>query len=130
MAGYSRTPLEQKLGLKPGHVTFLDHPPESFALEAPTTRRMPSRADVTLTFHTTEAGLARRLPTLIEHTGQAGMIWICWPKKSARQQLPSELDEHGVRRLGLATGLVDVKVAAIDEVWSGLKFVRRLADRI
>ena len=127
MAGYSGTPLERKLGVKPEHVVLLDHAPDDFDLEAPTTRRLPKRLDISLTFHTSAAALARRLPQLIERTEQAGMIWICWPKKAAK--VPTDLDENVVREIGLAAGVVDVKVCAIDETWSGLKFVRRLADR-
>ena len=127
MAGYSGTPLERKLGVKPDHVVLLDGAPEAFDLDAPTTRRLPKRLDISLTFHTSAAKLARRMPQLIEHTEQAGMIWVCWPKKAAK--VPTDLDENLVREIGLAAGMVDVKVCAIDEVWSGLKFVRRLADR-
>lgn len=59
------------------------------------------------------------------------MVWVCWPEKAAQKRLglPSDLDENAVRELGLRLGFVGVKVAAIDETWSGLKFVRRLADR-
>lgn len=132
MAGYSGTPLERKLGVKDDQTVFLDNPPAGFELAAPTTTRLPPQAAITLTFHTRAATLTRRLPTLVEHTGQAGMIWVCWPKQAAVKagQIESDLDENAVRALGLAAGVVDVKVCAIDEVWSGLKFVRRLADRV
>lgn len=131
MAGYSGTPLETKLGVKAGQVVFLDRPPEGFELAAPTTRRLPKQAGITLTFHTSPTTLAKRLPKLIEHTEQAGMIWVCWPKKAAAKLgYPSELDDSQVRQIGLDAGVVDVKVCAIDEVWSGLKFVRRLTDRV
>lgn len=131
MAGYSGTPLEKKLGVKDGQTVFLDEPPAGFALDATTTTRLPKFAGITLTFHTEAAGLAPRLATLIEHTEQAGMIWVCWPKKAARKLgYETDLDENIVRRTGLDAGVVDVKVCAIDEVWSGLKFVRRLADRV
>lgn len=130
MAGYSGTPLEKKLGIKDGQTVYLDKPPEGFALDAPTTTRLPKVTAITLTFHTAEATLATRLPELIERTEQAGMIWVCWPKKAARKLgWETDLDENIVRRIGLQAGVVDVKVCAIDEVWSGLKFVRRLADR-
>ncbi|MCX6397202.1 MAG: DUF3052 domain-containing protein [Propionibacteriales bacterium] len=130
MAGYSGTPLETKLGVKDGQTVFLDKPPAGFTLDALTTTRLPKLAGITLTFHTDAAALTRRLPTLIEHTEQAGMIWVCWPKKAARKLgYETDLDENVVRRTGLEAGVVDVKVCAIDEVWSGLKFVRRLADR-
>ena len=133
MAGYSATPLERKLGIKPEHVVFLDGAPASFGLEAATTRRLPRHLDISLTFHTSRTRLARRMPQLIERTAPAGMIWVCWPKKSAVRNgaapMTTDLDENDVRRVGLDAGFVDVKVCAIDDVWSGLKFVRRLADR-
>jgi len=125
LAGYSGTPLERKLGVKPDHVVFLDGAPEAFDLEAPTTRRLPRHLDISLTFHTSATRLTRRLPQLIERTVPTGMIWVCWPKKAAK--VDSDVDGNVVREIGLAAGVVDVKVCAIDEVWSGLKFVRRLA---
>ncbi len=130
-AGYSGTPLPQKLGVKPDHVVFLDGQPEGLDLKdlpaATVVRRLPRSMDVTLTWHTSLAGLGRRLPTLFERTSTAGMVWVCWPKKASR--MPTDLDENKVRDLGLELGFVDVKVAAIDQTWSGLKFVRRLKDR-
>ncbi|MDQ6935284.1 MAG: DUF3052 domain-containing protein [Actinomycetota bacterium] len=127
MAGYSERSLEQKLGLKVGYVVFLDRAPDGFTLDAPTIRRLPPRIDMSLTFHTSEQTLAKRLPELVARTAPAGAIWVCWPKKAAK--VATDLDEAGVRRAGLSAGLVDVKIAAIDSIWSGLKFVRRLADR-
>jgi hypothetical protein len=71
------------------------------------------------------------LPVLFEHTVPRGMVWVSWPKQAAVKKLgiASDLNENAVRELGLEIGWVDVKIAAISEVWSGLKFVRRLADR-
>ena len=140
MAGYSGTPLVRKLGIKDDHVVLLDGAPDELDLGstggAQVVRRLPPAArgrsvDVTLTFHTSYAGLAKRLPTLFERTTTAGMVWVCWPKLAAQKRLglSSDLDENKVRDLGLELGFVDVKVAAIDDTWSGLKFVRRLADR-
>jgi hypothetical protein len=144
VAGYSGTPLVRKLGIKDDHVVLLDGAPTGFELApdgqsvggAQLVRRLPpiSRGrsvDVTLTFHTSYDALAKRLPTLLERTATAGMVWVCWPKKSAQKALglSSDLDENKVRDLGLRLGFVDVKVAAVDDTWSGLKFVRRLADR-
>ena len=83
--------------------------------------------DVTLTWHTSLASLEKRLPALFERTATAGMVWVCWPKKASK--MSTDLDENKVRDLGLELGFVDVKVAAIDATWSGLKFVRRLKDR-
>jgi len=131
-AGYSGTPLPQKLGVKPDHVVFLDGQPADVELgdlvATSVVRRLPRTMDVTLTWHTTLAGLEKRLPSLFERTSTAGMVWVCWPKKSSG--VASDLDENLVRDLGLELGFVDVKVAAIDATWSGLKFVRRLKDRI
>ena len=130
MAGYSGTPLEKKLGIKDGQTVFLDRAPDGFELEALTTTRLPKLAAISLTFHTKLRSLEKRMPELIDHTEQAGMIWVCWPKKAARKLgYDTDLDENLVREIGLAAGVVDVKVCAIDEIWSGLKFVRRLADR-
>ena len=135
MAGYSGTPLPRKLGVRDEYVVFLDRVPASVDLgdlgAAHVVRRLPRLADLTVTFHTDMATLARRLPRLFDRTSPAGMVWVCWPKKSAQQALglACDLDDNRVRELGLTLGFVDVKVAAIDEVWSGLKFVRRLRDR-
>jgi hypothetical protein len=130
-AGYSGTPLPQKLGIKPDHLLFLDGQPAECDLgdlpAATVVRRLPRRADVTLTWHTSMAGLEKRLPVLFERTSTAGMVWVCWPKKASK--VPTDVDENKVRALGLELGFVDVKVAAIDATWSGLKFVRRLKDR-
>ena len=130
MAGYSGTPLPQKLGTKETHTVFLDGVPATVDLgDLPgrVVRRLPRSADVTLTFHDSRAALAKRLPTLLERTVPDGMVWVCWPKKASG--MPTDLDEGRVRELGLSLGFVDVKVCAIDDTWSGLKFVRRLADR-
>jgi hypothetical protein len=133
--GYSGTPLEKKLGVKDGITVFLDAAPEGFALDARTTRRPAKALELTLTFHLGAASLESRLPDLVERTVPAGAIWVCWPKKAAVKAGLIDvgegvvLDENTVRDIGLAAGMVDVKVAAIDEVWSGLKFVRRLRDR-
>jgi hypothetical protein len=139
VAGYSGTPLVRKIGIKDDHVVLLDSAPPELDLGetggARLVRRLPKQVDVTLTFHTSYDALARRLPVLFERTTTAGMVWVCWPKKAAQrstrnpQGLVSDLDDNRVRSLGLELGFVDVKVAAIDETWSGQKFVRRLADR-
>lgn len=135
MAGYSGTPLPRKIGIKDDHVVFLDGVPADVELgdlgAATVVRRLPRAADVTLTFQLEYAELTWRFPQLVERTVVDGMIWVCWPKKAAQKALGlvSDLDENVVRDLGLSSGVVDVKVAAIDDTWSGLKFVRRLADR-
>ena len=134
-AGYSGTPLPRKLGVKEGHVVLLDRLPADLDLGLPpevtVVRRVRAGLDVSLTFHTHVATLADRLPVLFERTVTNGMVWACWPKQAAvkRLGLDTDLDDNVVRELGLSLGWVDVKVAAIDETWSGQKFVRRLADR-
>jgi hypothetical protein len=134
-AGYSGTPLPRKLGVKDGHVVLLDRLPAGLDLGLPPTatvvRRVRAGLDVSITFHTRLATLVPRLPVLLEHTVTDGMVWVCWPKQAAAKKLgiDSDLSDNAVRAVGLELGWVDVKVAAIDETWSGQKFVRRLADR-
>jgi hypothetical protein len=130
-AGYSGTPLAKKLGIKPGHRLMLLEAPASLALELPdgvqVVRQARGKADVIVSFHTERAGFARRLPKLRECMEPACGLWIAWPKKASK--VPTDLTENVVRDTGLANALVDNKVAAIDEVWSGLRLVIRLKDR-
>jgi hypothetical protein len=130
VSGYSGKPLTEKLGIRPGLVVYVDGgPPHTAELlgGAPYTTRLPRQADITLLFATERSRLERRLPLVVGRTVTDGMLWVCWPKKASR--VPTDLDENVVREVGLAFGVVDVKVAAVDETWSGLKFVRRLRDR-
>lgn len=135
MVGYSGTPLQRKLGIKDAHRVFLERLPADVDLgdlgAATVVRRLPAEADITLTFQTSYDALAARLPTLFERTATDGMVWVCWPKKTAQKALGlvCDVDENKVRDLGLSLGFVDVKVVAVDDTWSALKFVRRLADR-
>ena len=134
MAGYSGKALADKLGLKSGQRVALLHAPSEFpaALEP-----MPEgiafvgahagAVDVALLFSREAAALEPAFTATVERLASGGMIWVAWPKKAARQ--PTDLTEDVVRRIGLATGLVDVKVCAVTEVWSGLKFLRRRATR-
>lgn len=128
--GYSDTPLPQKLGLKPGLKVYVDGAPDHLDVllgGSTYTTRLPREVDVTLLFTTSLARLEKRFPVVIERTVSNGMVWVCWPKKASK--VPTDLDENVIRELGLASGVVDVKVAAVDATWSGLKFVRRLKDR-
>ena len=134
MAGYSGTALTQKLGIKPGARVALLRAPEGFehALEPmPDGARLRHQArgqhDVVLFFATRLAELERRFDTLARATGYAGGLWIAWPKRTA--SVATDLREGVVREVGLAHGLVDNKVCAVDDTWSGLRFVYRLADR-
>lgn len=128
------TPLLRKLAVKPRtRLGLLGVPPELEAAlaELPpgvTVRRRASGPfDVILSFHTRRSELDRRLPALRAVLDPAGGLWIAWPKRSSG--LRTDLSEHVVRELGLATGLVDNKVCAVDGTWSGLRFVYRLHDR-
>jgi hypothetical protein len=135
-AGYSGTPLPRKLGVKPGaHILLLDAP-EGFeetlgALPADVELRRGLRGrapfDVIVLFAPDAAALERRLEPAIARLAVAGGLWIAWPKKASG--IATDLSDGAVRARGLATGLVDNKVCAVDATWSGLRFVRRLADR-
>jgi hypothetical protein len=128
MAGYSSTPLPRKLGIKPGHRVLVLGAPEGFALDdvrVLTTAR--GKADVILSFHDRRADLARRMPKLRKLMEPAAGLWIAWPKRTSK--LPTDLTEDVVRELALENTLVDNKVCAIDETWSGLRLVIRLRDR-
>ena len=131
-AGYSGTPLPSKLGLKAGmKFVALSAPPDldSLLAGAPDLQRLTRVAsfECALAFAASERTLSAHFSKLAPKLLDAGMIWIAWPKKSSG--VATELSEGVVRQAGLAAGLVDVKVCAIDATWSGLKFVRRLRDR-
>ena len=133
-AGYSGTPLARKLGLKPDHRVALIGASEGFADtlgELPPGVTVSSRArgsfDVIVAFFVERSALQRRLPALRTALDPAGGLWLAWPKRSSG--VSTDLGDRAVRELGLAAGLVDNKVCAIDGVWSGLRFVYRLADR-
>ena len=135
MAGYSGTPLPRKLGIKPGHRGLALGAPEGFAdgtlgeLPDGVALRTTARgtADVIVSFHDRRAELARRMPRLRELMEPAAGLWIAWPKRSSG--VGTDLTEDLVRELALANRLVDNKVCAIDETWSGLRLVIRLRDR-
>ena len=127
-AGYSGTPLPRKLGIRPDSRVLVLGAPDGFNPGAPFHRR-PGREpyDVVLLFCPDRATLERRFDVAAARHTTAGMIWVCWPKRSSG--IVTDLGDGVVREFGLAHGRVDVKVCAIDETWSGLKFVTRLADR-
>jgi len=133
-AGYSGTPLVRKLGIKPEARLGLSGAPDGFdeALgELPpgvtVRRRVQGTFDLMVAFATRRADLERRLPALTAALDHAGGLWVAWPKRSSG--VATDLGDRTVRELGLAAGLVDNKVCAIDGTWSGLRFVYRLADR-
>lgn len=141
---YSSKPLIEKLEIKAGMMIAVINAPDGYlrqlAADLPndvtvsTVVSVPSRSDRTIRFYdfihvfaSERADLEVRFPVLIEALSVSGMLWISWRKQAAR--VPTNLTEDVVRAVGLANRVVDVKVAAIDETWSGLKFVRRLKDR-
>ena len=134
MAGYSGTPLAKKLGIKEGSRIALVNAPKDFQSEfgelpdgvkvlKPSTKSL----DIILFFVLSERALARDFAKLAERLIANGMIWVAWPKKSSG--VATDLSFERVQRIGLDAGLVDVKICAVDETWSGLKFVYRLKDR-
>ena len=134
MPGYSGTPLPKKLGLKLGlRVQLTDAPPEVVselkseleACEIASDGKLP--LDFAMFFTKSKAALAREFKRMTKLLAPAGIFWVSWPKKSSG--VATDLDENIVRDIGLAAGLVDVKVCSVTEVWSGLKFVRRVKDR-
>jgi hypothetical protein len=129
--GYSNTPLPAKLGITTGSRLLVAGSPPGWALVGspvvPHTRAGRDPYDVILVFCPSVATLERRLVPLAGRLTTAGALWVCWPKKASG--VATDVGEAEVRRQGLASGLVDVKIAAIDATWSGLKFVRRLRDR-
>ncbi len=138
MAGYSGTPLPKKLGLKPGHrFVIMGAPwgggwPKEYGdlpAEVRPAARLPAgrRADIVLAFFTGAAALGRRISRLAGAIKPDGAVWIACPKRAAKME--TDLTDNVVRQVGLAAGLVDVKVCAIDATWSGLKFVYRVRDR-
>ena len=128
-AGYSGTPLPKKLGFKPGMTAvFLDAPEHLDKLlgelDGVTVKRaLRGHADIVLCFVIQRRDLERRAGKLREAVAPDGMVWVCWPKKASK--LPTDMTEDVVRDVLLPTGLVDVKVAAVDETWSGLKLMVR-----
>lgn len=137
--GYSGTPLARKLGLKDGQaVAFIGLPDSLSPLKdaalyrrielAPDWRALPEGArDVIHMFTTSAAEVAGSLPVLRDLIQPAGMIWMSWPKKASK--VPTDVTEDVIRNRALADVLVDVKVCAVDEVWSGLKLVVRTEAR-
>jgi len=135
MAGYSATPLAKKLGLKPGFRVGFVNSPTNFRKDLGTlpddvkvsVTNLTKPLDLIILFVDQESRLRGAFPLLAEKLTANGMLWIAWPKKSSN--VPTDLSFNNVQRIGLDAGLVDVKICAVDEIWSGLKFVYRLRDR-
>ena len=133
-AGYSGTPLPQKLGIKPGHLVCTVKAPPGFAATLGAlpeavriVTRLPAHADVVIAFVTQRAALAAGIPAWTGAIRPASSLWIAWPKRSSG--VATDITEDTIRAVALPTGLVDNKVCAIDETWSGLRLVIRLIHR-
>jgi len=134
MAGYSGTPLVKKLGIKEGFRVALVGAPDGFRGEL---QELPNgvsfltslqgQLDFVMFFAKTRTELTRNFSRLAAKLKPAGMLWIAWPKKASG--VATDLSDGVVREIGLDAGLVDVKVCAVNEIWSGLKFVIRVKDR-
>ena len=128
MAGYSGTPLARKLGIKEwSRLAVLSSPPGFSIPDLPGGVELRTSArgvhDVILSFHTSRAELASRLPTLMRALDVDGGLWVSWPKKASG--VATDITEDVVREVALPTGLVDVKVCAVDDTWSGLRLCLR-----
>lgn len=132
--GYSRRPLSEKLGIKEGMEIVVVNAPKKYT---DIIEKLPKNVSILLelkltskfihAFVTKKRELETSLPRLAKQLSPDGSLWVSWPKRSS--EMGAELNENVVRDVGLKNGLVDVKVVAIDETWSGLKFVYRLRDR-
>ena len=134
MAGYSGTPLPKKLGIKPQSRVFLSDIPAEVATELKEALRAcqllkdcRGPLDFAMIFVKSSGELRKKFGKVAKQLAAAGILWVSWPKKVSGVQ--TDLTENEVRRIGLENGLVDVKVCAVSDVWSGLKFVVRLKDR-
>jgi hypothetical protein len=134
MAGYSGKPLVQKLGIKPGFRIFVAGSPSDYddlvsglPPEVKIAAKLKPPLDMVHLFSTEASGLRKKLPACREAIAPDGMVWVSWPKKSSG--VATDLTDNVVRDTGLSLGLVDVKVCAIDETWSALKFVIPKAQR-
>jgi hypothetical protein len=134
MSGYSGTPLAKKLGIKPGTRLFVAGAPKNYAdLVAPLpegvefTSRLHADIDVVHVFATRRATLAEALRSTLAKMKPDAAIWVSWPKKAAK--VPTDVTEDTIREIALPMGLVDIKVCAVDETWSGLKLVLRKEKR-
>ena len=134
MAGYSGTPLPKKLGIKEQYRVWLPDIPSDVKAElkdalasCPMMKDGRGPLDFAMIFVKSAAELKKKFSLAAKQLAPAGMLWVSWPKKTSG--VATDLDENVVRRIGLEIGLVDVKVCAVNEVWSGLKFVIRVQDR-
>jgi hypothetical protein len=134
MAGYSGTPVLKKLGIKPGWRVYAENAPDHYLqllgplpAGASLLPEIADKIDMVHLFTKEACELAARLGELRGAIEEDGVIWVSWPKKAAK--VPTDVTEDVVREVALPLGLVDVKVCAVDEVWSGLKLVIRRENR-
>ena len=134
MAGYSGTPLSKKLGIKPGSRVYVKNPPVGYRkLLAPLpegvgfTTRLTAGMQFIHLFTSSRAQLTSALPALLRKLEVDGTLWVSWPKKASG--VATDVSEDVIRQIALPLGLVDVKVCAVDETWSGLKLVIRKTNR-
>ena len=134
MAGYSSTPLAKKLGIKEGCKLYVKNPPDNyFQLIEPIpknvtiSKRLSNNIDIIHFFTKNKRELISNINNLMSRIKQSGMIWVSWPKKSSK--VPTDITEDTIREVILPIGLVDIKVCAVDEIWSGLKLVIRKENR-
>ncbi len=133
-AGYSGTPLAKKLGIKPGFVCWFHDAPEHYfdlfedlPQDLQILGELTNEIDFAHLFLTEKDQLAEVLSKVKPHLKKNGLIWLSWPKGTSK--ISTNVNREVIREVGLASGLVDVKVAAVDDDWSGLKFVFRTKDR-
>jgi hypothetical protein len=134
MAGYSGTPLAQKLGWKPGATVVAINAPATYqkllgksARGLTFTKRLGTNPEFVHLFATRRSELAKQLSRLRKQIADTGMVWVSWPKKSSG--VATDITEDTIRAVALPLGFVDTKVCAVDEVWSGLKLMVRLTER-
>jgi hypothetical protein len=124
MTGYSGTPLAKKLGIKPGSTILLDGAPENYpSKDATVARSLSDRVDMVHLFTRSAGELSAKLRKFRDRIRGDATVWVSWPKKSSK--VPTDITEDIIREVALPLGFVDVKVCAVDEVWSGLKLVIR-----
>jgi hypothetical protein len=131
-SGYSGAPLAKKIGIKQGHRVRLTRRPDGWDIpdvpeECAVVDGGPEGADVTVAFYRSFCDLASEVSALVDGLADHAMLWIAWPRRAVGHD--SDITENGLRELFLPLGVVDVKVAALGEDWSGLKFVRRKENR-
>ena len=127
MAGYSDKSLVNKLGLKPDMTTMFLHAPDEYyeALGITVQLSDVEQYEFMHAFYTDESRMAKEAPILVRNLAGKGMLWISWPKKSAQKIVPSDITEQDLRDIFLPLGVVDTKVCAVTDAWSGLKFTWR-----